>query len=45
VAATPETVKKYIAKGFKISVVSGAGLNAAYPDADYLAAGAELPAA
>lgn len=42
VAATPETIKKYIAKGFKISVVAGAGLSAAYPDADYIAAGAEL---
>lgn len=42
VAATPETVKKYITKGFKISVVAGAGINAAYPDADYVAAGAEL---
>lgn len=42
VAATPETVKKYIAKGFKISVVAGAGENAAYPDADYASAGAEI---
>lgn len=42
VAATPETVKKYIAKGFKVSVVSGAGISAAYPDADYSSAGAEL---
>lgn len=42
VAATPETIKKYIAKGFKMSVVVGAGVGAAYPDADYIAAGAEL---
>lgn len=42
VAATPETVKKYIAKGFKVSVVTGAGVNAAYPDADYVTAGANL---
>jgi NAD(P) transhydrogenase subunit alpha len=42
VAATPETVKKYIAKGFKMSVVAGAGVSAAYPDADYIGAGAEL---
>ncbi len=42
VSATPETVKKYIAKGFKISVVTGAGLNAAYPDADYQSAGADI---
>lgn len=42
VAATPETVKKYIAKGFQVTVVSDAGTKAAYPDADYVAAGAEL---
>lgn len=42
VSATPETVKKYITKGFKISVVAGAGISAAYPDADYISAGAEL---
>jgi len=42
VSATPETVKKYIAKGFKLSVVTGAGLNAAYLDSDYINAGAEI---
>ena len=42
VAATPETVKKYIGKGFQVSVVSGAGITASYPDADYKNAGAEL---
>ena len=42
VSATPETVKKYIAKGFKISMVAGAGINASYPDADYKNAGAEI---
>lgn len=42
VAATPETVKKYIGKGFQVSVVSGAGINAAYPDTDYAAAGADI---
>ncbi len=42
VAATPETVKKYIGKGFQITVVAGAGTGASYPDSDYAAAGAEL---
>ncbi len=42
VAATPETVKKYIAKGFHVSVVAGAGTAAAYPDADYKNAGADI---
>ncbi len=42
VAATPETVKKLIAKGLEISVVSGAGLAASYPDSDYQVAGAKL---
>lgn len=42
VAAIPETVKKYIAKGFNVTVVGGAGLNASYLDSDYAAAGAEI---
>lgn len=42
VAATPETVKKLIAAGFSVTVEAGAGLSAAYPDADYMAAGAVL---
>ncbi len=42
VAATPETVKKYIGKGFQVAIVSGAGTAASYPDSDYIAAGAEL---
>jgi len=42
VAATPETVKKLIAAGCEVVVESGAGLKAAYPDADYEAAGASL---
>lgn len=42
VAATPETVKKYIAKGFRVAVVAGAGTSASYPDTDYRNAGAEL---
>ena len=42
VAATPETVKKLIAGGFSVTIEAGAGLAAAYPDADYAAAGATL---
>jgi NAD(P) transhydrogenase subunit alpha len=42
VAATPETVKKLIAQGFAVSIETGAGLAASYPDADYQAAGATL---
>ncbi|WP_310540590.1 Re/Si-specific NAD(P)(+) transhydrogenase subunit alpha [Phenylobacterium sp.] len=42
VAAVPETVKKLIAAGFSVVVESGAGIAAAYPDADYQAAGAEI---
>ncbi|HEX2801983.1 MAG TPA: Re/Si-specific NAD(P)(+) transhydrogenase subunit alpha [Phenylobacterium sp.] len=42
VAAVPETVKKLIAAGFSVTVEAGAGLAAAYPDADYAAAGATV---
>ncbi len=42
VATTPETVKKYIAKGFSVSVTSGAGLHASYIDSEFEAAGATL---
>jgi len=42
VAATPETVKKLTAAGFSVVVQAGAGIAAAYPDADYAAAGATL---
>ncbi len=45
VAATPETVKKFIALGASFAVEAGAGLSASIADADYAAAGAEvLPA-
>jgi NAD(P) transhydrogenase subunit alpha len=40
VAATPETVKKFIALGAEFAVESGAGLSASIADADYAAAGA-----
>ncbi len=42
VAAVPETVKKLIAQGFSVTVEAGAGTAAAYPDADYAAAGATV---
>lgn len=42
VAATPETVKKLIAAGFAVTVETGAGVAASYPDADYQAAGASI---
>ncbi|MCR5874423.1 Re/Si-specific NAD(P)(+) transhydrogenase subunit alpha [Phenylobacterium sp. J426] len=42
VAAVPETVKKLTAAGFTVVVEAGAGLSAAFQDADYEAAGATL---
>ena len=42
VAATPETVKKYLALGASVAVESGAGEGATIADADYLAAGASV---
>src|SRR5688572_3165260 len=42
VAAVPETVKKLIGAGFSVIVEAGAGVPAAYPDADYAAAGATV---
>ncbi|MBA4164426.1 MAG: NAD(P)(+) transhydrogenase (Re/Si-specific) subunit alpha [Erythrobacter sp.] len=42
VAATPETVKKFIALGAKVSVEAGAGLAAAISDEAYREAGAEV---
>ncbi len=44
VAATPETVKKLKALGFDTIVEAGAGEAAAFPDADYAAAGATVAA-
>jgi NAD(P) transhydrogenase subunit alpha len=45
VAATPETVKKYTAKGVhKVSVQSGAGVGASIPDSAYQEAGATIVA-
>jgi NAD(P) transhydrogenase subunit alpha len=45
VAATPETVKKFIGLGAQVAIEQGAGLSAAIPDADYAAAGGEVGAA
>ncbi|WFL77892.1 NAD(P) transhydrogenase subunit alpha [Altererythrobacter arenosus] len=42
VAATPETVKKFIALGAQVSVEEGAGTGASIMDAAYREAGAEL---
>ncbi|MEK6636470.1 MAG: NAD(P) transhydrogenase subunit alpha [Pseudomonadota bacterium] len=44
VAASPETVKKFIGLGATVSVESGAGAGASVSDADYSAAGASVGA-
>jgi NAD(P) transhydrogenase subunit alpha len=40
VAATPETIKKLIGQGHRVTVQSGAGIQASVPDSAYEAAGA-----
>ena len=42
VAATPETVKKFIALGAEMAVESGAGSGASIPDDQYAAMGASV---
>ncbi len=42
VAATPETVKKFIALGAEVAVEAGAGLTASIGDSDYEGAGASV---
>ena len=42
VAATPETIKKLIGQGHKVTVQSGAGVNASVIDSAYEAAGATI---
>ena len=42
VAATPETIKKFIALGASVGVEAGAGLSASIADADYEAVGASV---
>lgn len=42
VAASPETVKKFIADGHKVLIEKNAGVNSFYHDEDYVAMGAEI---
>ncbi len=42
VAATPETIKKWLSQGHSVSIQEGAGSLAAYTDAAYAAAGARV---
>jgi NAD(P) transhydrogenase subunit alpha len=42
VAATPETVKKFVALGAQVAVEAAAGAGASYADGDYAAAGADV---
>jgi NAD(P) transhydrogenase subunit alpha len=42
VAATPDTVKKFIGLGAEVAVEQGAGLKSGIPDDDYRAAGAHV---
>lgn len=44
VAATPDTVKRYIALGATVVVESGAGEGSRVPDAEYVAEGAQIAA-
>ena len=44
VAATPDTVKKYIALGFEVLVEKGAGKASRIPDAEFKEAGAKIVA-
>jgi len=42
VAATPSTVAQLLTLGYDVTVEKGAGRDAAFPDADYVAAGAKI---
>ena len=42
VAATPETVKKFVAIGAEVAIERGAGAKAGFPDGEYQSAGARL---
>jgi len=44
VAATPETVKKYIGLGASVAVEAGAGTRSRFPDEEYRAVGATIAA-
>jgi H+-translocating NAD(P) transhydrogenase subunit alpha len=45
VAATPETVKKFVGLGAEVAVQRGAGAQAGFPDSEYQSAGARLVSA
>ena len=42
VAATPETIRKLVTLGLEVAVEAGAGAGASIPDADFIAAGAQI---
>ncbi|WP_431825218.1 Re/Si-specific NAD(P)(+) transhydrogenase subunit alpha [Burkholderia sp. F1] len=42
VAATPETVRKYVSQGHRVTIQRGAGTDASFDDDAFIAAGAEL---
>ncbi|MGF6470009.1 NAD(P) transhydrogenase subunit alpha [Paraburkholderia youngii] len=42
VAATPETTRKYVSQGHRVTIQGGAGTGASFPDEAYAAAGAEV---
>src|SRR6202521_2402163 len=42
VAATPEMVRKYVTQGHRVTIQSGAGTGASFPDDAFTAAGAEI---
>ncbi len=42
VAATPETVRRWVGQGHQVCVQSGAGIAASLPDSLYEAAGARM---
>ncbi len=42
VAASPETVKKFIQDGEQVLIENGAGVKSLYHDEDYVAMGAQL---
>jgi NAD(P) transhydrogenase subunit alpha len=44
IAATPETVKKFVGLGAEVAIEHGAGAKAGFPDADYQSAGATIVA-
>ena len=44
VAATPETIKKFVSFGAEVAVEPGAGLKSGIPDAEFAAAGASVAA-